>query len=138
MLGTPNRIVTDEERSWRRKRSLVMVCGCTVFGAAAQILMKAGANAQEQATLAALALAILTDLRLFSGYALYGLSTLMLIVALKDGELSVLYPVIALTYVWVTVLSVFLFQEVMTPFKAIGLATVVIGVAILGGGRRPA
>jgi multidrug transporter EmrE-like cation transporter len=113
-----------------------MVCGCTVFGAAAQILMKTGANAQEQSTLAALALAILRDPYLFSGYALYGLSTLMLIVALKDGELSVLYPVIALTYVWVTVLSVFMFQEVMNPFKVVGLAIVVVGVAILGGGRK--
>lgn len=136
VLGTPNRILSDEERAWRRKRSLAMVCGCTVFGAAAQILMKTGANAQEQSSVAALALAILTDIHLFSGYAMYGLSTLMLIVALKDGELSVLYPVIALTYVWVTVLSVFMFHEVMNPFKVAGLATVVIGVAILGGGRR--
>ena len=29
----------------------------------------------------------------------------MLVLALRDGELSMLYPIIALTYVWVTLLS---------------------------------
>ena len=37
--------------------------------------------------------------------------------ALRDGELSLLYPVIALTYVWVTVLSLVIFHEAMNPFK---------------------
>ena len=114
-----------------------MVCGCTVFGAAAQILMKSGASAQTSGDMLALAIAVFTSLPLFAGYSLYGLSTAMLIVALKDGQLSILYPVIALTYVWVTVLSVIIFGESMNLFKGIGLCMVVIGVAILGrSGRR--
>lgn len=120
------------EQAWRRKRALFMVGGCTICGAAAQILMKMGASAQPHSGLLALAIAIFTSLPLFAGYALYGLSTAMLIVALKDGQLSILYPVIALTYVWVTVLSVVIFNESVNIVKLAGLAAVVAGVGILG------
>ena len=71
------------------------------------------------------------------GYCLYGISTLLLVLALKDGELSLLYPVIALTYVWVTVLSFLIFHDDINPWKLAGIVLIVSGVAVLGkGGRR--
>jgi drug/metabolite transporter (DMT)-like permease len=72
---------------------------------------------------------------LFAGLSLYGVFTLLLIFALRDGELSVIYPIIALTYVWVAFLSVVLFHEALNPFKACGVIVIVLGVAILGRGR---
>ena len=75
---------------------------------------------------------MLTNVPLFAGYCLYGLSTLLLVLALRDGELSLLYPVIALTYVWVTVLSFVMFHETVNPFKMAGIAIIVTGVVILG------
>lgn len=79
---------------------------------------------------------MLTNPMLFTGYALYGFNTVLLAIALRDSELSLLYPVIALTYVWVSILSVFLLHESMNPFKLAGVATIVIGVGVLGRGRR--
>ena len=73
---------------------------------------------------------------LFAGYSLYGISTALLILALRKGQLSLLYPVISLTYVWVTILSMLLFKETMNVNKAIGLATIVAGVAVLGRNGR--
>lgn len=70
------------------------------------------------------------------GLSLYGIFTLLLVLALRDGELSTLYPIISLTYVWVTFLSVWLFGESMNPFKALGVATIVFGVALLGKGGK--
>lgn len=75
---------------------------------------------------------MITSLPLMVGYALYGLSTALLVMALRDAELSLLYPVIALTYVWVTVLSFLIFHDRVNPFKLAGIATIVIGVGILG------
>ena len=49
---------------------------------------------------------IIENSRLFIGYSLYGLNTVLMAYALKGRELSRLYPIIALTYVWVTGLSV--------------------------------
>ena len=81
-------------------------------------------------------MAMIVSLPLLSGYALYGLSTLLLVLALREGELSLLYPVIALTYVWVTVLSFVIFHDRLNPFKLIGIVIVVTGVAVLGGARE--
>ncbi len=79
---------------------------------------------------------VLTNLPLFSGYACYGLSTVLLVLALKDGELSLLYPVIALTYVWVTGLSFLIFHDTVNPLKLAGIVIIVFGVAVLGRGGK--
>ena len=90
--------------------------------------MKSGANVLASTS----PVDILTNPPLFAGYCLYGLSTVLLVLALRDGELSILYPVISLTYVWVTILSVVIFEESLNPFKLLGIAVIVLGVAVLG------
>jgi multidrug transporter EmrE-like cation transporter len=116
-----------------RRQPVGLVFCCTILGAAAQVLMKTGANHMAHPGLLGMA----TNLPLMGGYCLYGLSTLLLVLALKDGELSLLYPVIALTYVWVTVLSVLIFHDHMNPWKLLGIVLIVSGVTVLGrGGRR--
>ncbi len=77
-------------------------------------------------------MALVTNVPLVLGYALYGINTLMLVLALREGELSLLYPIIALTYVWVTLLSYGLLHEKPNLFRNVGIATIVIGVAVLG------
>ncbi len=47
-----------------------------------------------------------------------------------------LYPIIALTYVWVTLLSYTVLHETPNMYKNIGIATIVLGVAVLGRGGR--
>lgn len=80
--------------------------------------------------------AIATNLPLIAGYFLYGINTLLLVLALREGELSMLYPIIALTYVWVTLLSYSLLNEHPNSFKNLGIAVIVIGVGVLGRGGR--
>ena len=83
-------------------------------------------------------LSYLTNISLFGGFCLYGFSALLFTYALRDGQLSILYPVISLTYVWVTSLSIPLLHETINIYKAIGITTIVAGVAVLGkGGRKP-
>ncbi len=110
-----------------RRRAAWLVFLCTLTGAAAQILMKVGMAHFEPNLLA-----VVTNFRLMGGYALYGANTLLLILALRDGELSLLYPIIALTYVWVTLLSYTLLHEPPNLLKNIGIIAIVAGVAVLG------
>ena len=110
------------------RQSVALVLLCTVFGAAAQMLIKSGANALVSGS----PLAMLTNLPLVAGYSLYGISTVLLVLALRDGELSLLYPVISLTFVWVTLLSLTLLKETANPYKLAGIAIIVLGVAVLG------
>ena len=119
-----------------------MVLGCTVLGAIAQMLIKRGTalmpplldpsagSALSQAPM--IALKILSNLEMMGGLSCYGISTILLVLALRYGELSVLYPIIALTYVWVAVLSVGFLGETLNIFKLLGLILIVIGVAVLG------
>jgi multidrug transporter EmrE-like cation transporter len=95
--------------------------------------MKLGANNIEHPSV----MQIVANVPLMVGYALYGINMLMLTIALKNAPLSLLYPIISLTYVWVTMLSVMIFKETITTFKVVGLGIVISGVAVLGlGGRK--
>lgn len=73
--------------------------------------------------------------QLFIGYSMYGINTVLMAYALKGRELSRLYPIIALTYVWVTLLSVIMLNEHVNFFRVLGITTIVLGVSILGGGK---
>lgn len=117
-----------------RRQSVGITVVCTLLGAAGQVLIKLGAAQLGQSTSP---VAMVTNPLLFGGYVLYGLMTALFVFALRDEELSILYPIIALTYVWVTGLSVWLFRESFNLPKALGVATIVAGVSVLGrDGRR--
>jgi len=121
-----------------KRRAMVLVACGTLLGAAAQILIKSGAGALgPHASLFETAVGMVTVPSLFFGYALYGLYTVVLILALRDGELSVLYPVIALTFVWVTIASAVVFHEQMNASKLAGIAIIMGGVALLGRENKP-
>ena len=123
--------VREPDASASRRKSIFLVFSCTILGAAAQLLIKNGMD-----HLVLQPLAVLTNLSLVAGYFLYGLNTVMLVLALRDGELSQLYPIIAMTYVWVTLLSYTLLKEPPNWYKNIGIATIVIGVAVIGRGSK--
>ncbi len=115
------------------RRAIFYVVAFTVLAAIAQPLFKVGANRlSANLTIAGL----VTDLPLIVGLTLYGLGSVLMILALRHGELSVLYPVISLSYVWVAILSVIIFHEAMTPVKIAGIATVIAGVAVMGRSGR--
>lgn len=116
---------------------MLLVFICTLIGAAAQVLIKTGAGTLgAHPSLLETAIAIFTRLPLFVGYSMYGISMVLLVVALRDGELSALYPIFALTFVWVTILSVVVFHEHINPAKLSGIALIIFGVATLGRGGK--
>lgn len=104
----------------------------TLVGAVAQILLKNATQQQAGDGFADIVYSIFSNPQMFAGYALYGLSALLMIGALKYGELSILYPIIAMTYVWVTILSVAIYSESVSLLKLVGLVSIVSGVAVLG------
>ncbi len=113
-----------------------MVAACTIIGAAAQVLIKTGASSVHTQGLIPTLTAMAMSPSLVFGYSLYGLSAALMVLALRHGELSILYPIIALTYVWVAILSVMLFHEHISLLRAAGILVIVAGVAVLGKGSR--
>src|SRR5277367_1699690 len=123
----------SEHKPFTKSQSIGLVFVCTLLGAAAQILMKMGSAKMAHFDV----IQVFTNTPLFVGYALYGINTVLLMFALRDGELSKLYPIIALTYVWVTVLSMYFFDEKLTCWKSAGIAIIVAGVSVLGRATNP-
>jgi len=111
----------------------MLVVFCTFLGAVAQILMKMGADyTKAHPGLAGM----ITNPVLIAGYGLYGVVTVLIVVAFKDGELSILYPILSLSYLWVAALSFFIFHDTLNADKLIGVAVIVCGVGVLGRGAK--
>lgn len=123
--------MSQESYRFSHRQSVGLVFLCTLFGVAAQYFIKTSGMQMAAVSLPAL----ITNIPLWVGLSLYGVSTGLLILALRDGELSLLYPVISLTYVWVTILSVLVFHESLNIFKVCGIAVICSGVALLGKGK---
>lgn len=142
LASTPEAVAVNDKS--KARRSFLLVFSCTLIGAIAQILIKQGtAEMGAHVTLSQVArhpglffdfvFGMLRNLKLFGGYCFYGINTFLMALALKGRELSRLYPIIALTYVWVTLLSLGLFpEEHLNFFRISGIAFVVGGVSILG------
>jgi len=127
----------------KRRRAALIVAACTLIIGAAQYLIKLGANqlaAQQHSvhggsvSLQAAVMGIFTNPAIFSGYCLYAIFTVLFVFALRHGELSVLYPLISLGYVWVAIIGVVAFHEAMNPLKLAGIAIIMAGVTVLGRG----
>jgi drug/metabolite transporter (DMT)-like permease len=116
---------------------VLMVFGCTIIGAVAQVFFKLGSALLPSRWDASAIPVLLGNAPLIAGLSLYGINTILMVLALRKGELSLLYPIISLTYVWVTAISVVLFNEQINLPKLAGLFLIVVGVAVLGlrGGR---
>jgi multidrug transporter EmrE-like cation transporter len=143
--STISEVALDSQAAARR--SFLLVFSCTAIGALAQILLKQGTAqlgehhlhltlgqvARRPELFVQFSLDVISNAKLFLGYCLYGVMTFLMAAALKGRELSRLYPIIALTYVWVTILSLFLLpNEHLNFFRTMGIAFIVGGVSILG------
>ncbi|MAG08129.1 hypothetical protein CMO89_01545 [Candidatus Woesearchaeota archaeon] len=104
---------------------------CTLVTSTAQILYKLGAN-----RLSLDIFSLITNVPLFLGIILYVTAAAILLISLKYGELSVLYPVVATSYIWVSLLSSQVFGEVINASKWIGIIFIIVGVSLIGIGSR--
>ncbi|MCK4859576.1 MAG: EamA family transporter [Candidatus Omnitrophica bacterium] len=67
----------------------------------------------------------------FLGLLFFGASVFLWLVALSKIKLSVAYPMVAITYVVIPILSYFLFKESLNPVKVIALSIIIFGVILL-------
>ena len=107
--------------------AIFLVAFCTVLTTSAQLIYQKGIDQPDLLVMA---------LWLGGGLFIYGISSILLVVALKGGELSVLYPVIATSFIWVTLSAFFLFGEALSVWKWLGIFSIMLGVSLIGWGGR--
>ena len=109
---------------------MLLVAVCTILLAAGQVLMKSAVNANSTSS-------VFLSPWLILGVLSYMVGGIFLVVAFKFGDLSVLYPIIALGFVWVTAASMFFLGEQISLQQYLGTAVIIVGVSLVGyGGRK--
>ena len=73
-------------------------------------------------------------LYLFIGFMLYGVGAVVMILAYRYGELSVLQPMLSMNYVLSIILGAIVLHEAITITKILGIFAIMVGVILIGGG----
>ena len=117
-----------ETKSWA-----VLTLICTTFlTSTAQLLYKFGINSMKSFNF----ISLITNYYLIGGIILYVIGGTLMIVAFRGGDLSVLYPIIATGFIWVSILSVHFLNESMNLLKWTGVLGIVAGIILIGFGSR--
>ncbi|MBT8171971.1 EamA family transporter [Candidatus Bathyarchaeota archaeon] len=74
---------------------------------------------------------LLTNYHLILGLAVYGVSTILYVYALNKGQLSILYPIIATSYVWTLFFSKIFLKETVGLTSWIGIFFIMLGVTLI-------
>ena len=74
------------------------------------------------------------NLQLAIGVTLFMGSSFFFVAGIRHGQLSVLYPMVSLGYVWTLVWSNIFFKEAFTRQKFVGLGLILVGVCLVGMG----
>lgn len=104
---------------------------CTLITAAGQIFLKLAAdNFSPDLSL------VFKNYYLMAALILYAIGLVIMTLCYKYGELSVLYPIISLSFIWVSLLSFFWLGESLNAFKIGGVVLTVLGVSFVGKGAN--
>ncbi len=78
---------------------------------------------------------LFTNYWLATGIVLYLVSSVFYMMGIAQGELTVLYPMVSLGYIWALLWARIFFKEHFTLAKVGGLALIVCGVALINLGN---
>lgn len=116
--------------------SFALILTGVLLNAAAQLLLKAGTNAlgvitPTVANALPLAGSIATSPHFLGGFACYGVSVLVWILALSRVPVSIAYPMLSIGYVVNALAAGYLFDEALTGGRWFGIGFIIIGVVLL-------
>lgn len=101
---------------------IILMVVSSLFSCAGQLMWKLGATRGLWAILV--------------GFGLYAVGALLMLVAYRLGELSVLQPILGLSYVLSLLAGWAWLGETITPGRVIGVVAVVAGVAMVARSSR--
>ncbi len=79
-------------------------------------------------------ISVATNWRLAAGIIAYLISSIFFVKGMTSGELSVLYPLVAIGYGWTMLWSNLFFGESFSRVKFLGMGVVLVGLGLLGYG----
>jgi drug/metabolite transporter (DMT)-like permease len=109
-------------------RSMLLVFCASIVGSFGAVFLKLGAMRLNKSVWS------FVNSRLILGVGLYLGSSLIYALGVRGGQLSVLYPIVSLGYVFTLVWSKLFFDEHLTRYKVAGLSLILVGVFLVGMG----
>jgi undecaprenyl phosphate-alpha-L-ara4N flippase subunit ArnE len=106
-----------------------LVLLCALMTGFAQLFFKIGANKLPL---------IFFNWPIIIGLAIFAVEAILFVIAYKGGDVSVLFPVFATSYIWVSLVSKYFLGESLNLFKWIGIGTIILGISIIGKGSKMA
>jgi drug/metabolite transporter (DMT)-like permease len=110
---------------------MALVLTASFVGSFGAVFLKSGADRLHRDVRT-----LFTNWRLAAGVVFFLASSLLYLRGIREGELTVLYPMVSLGYVWTLVWSRLFFGEPFTREKLIGLAMILTGIVFLALGNR--
>ena len=110
--------------------SMLLVLAASFIGSFGAVYLKIGASRLKRG------LIYIFNWPLAIGIALFVGSSVPFVMGIRHGELSVLYPMVSLGYVWTLFWSRLFFGEPITRAKLGALAMILCGIVCIGVGGR--
>lgn len=110
-----------------KKKVVIIVLLCTLLTSLGQLLIKFGVN-----NISFDNLITALNINLIGGILVYGLAAVIFIGVLRRADLSLVYPIIGTSFIWVAMLSYIFLKETMNVLKISGILVIVFGVAMIG------
>jgi multidrug transporter EmrE-like cation transporter len=108
--------------------SIIMFVIAALLGAVGQFLYKSGAD-QATSGLAS----YVFNLRILGGVVCYiGVMVLFVAAFKRGGELSVLYPIYASTFIWAALVALWAYGVPIKPVNVLGMILLVAGMFCMG------
>lgn len=115
----------------RDESMLALAILSILLGAIGQVFLKIGSSQIELSWNKAQALSsifnLLTNLPIVAGFVLYGLSFILWIKVLSKLDLSYVYPLTSLGYVFILFFSFLFLKENMSLYRGIGILFIIFG-----------
>jgi multidrug transporter EmrE-like cation transporter len=110
--------------------SILLVMLASVIGSFGAVFLKLGAEPLKKG------LRYIFNWKLVTGILFYLGSSVPYVLAMKHGELSVLYPMVSAGYICALFWSRIFFKEPITLGKIGALALILLGIVCIGTGAR--
>ncbi len=112
-------------------KTLALVLFSILMGVTGQLCLKAGVSGGGINVLSLEFFKLFLRPLVIGGFLAYGISSLSWLIVLSRTELSYAYPMVALAYVFVFILSWIIFKEHITWPRIVGMVLICAGVVMV-------
>ena len=111
--------------------SVILVFWSSIIGSFGAVFLKLGSGRLRRGLRH-----IFMSWHLAAGVVAFLISSYFFVLGIRRGELTILYPLVSLNYIWTLIWSRLFFKEPFTANKFLGLGLILLGVFFIGLGNR--